>query len=55
MSINKANLHFQAYRKKYKKGGDFMVYSTVKRLDTDIEIRLNAVDIQEGVERAQTN
>lgn len=41
------NDSFAQYRRRHKKGGDFVVFSTVKRYPVSIRIHLNSVDFEE--------
>lgn len=45
------NGSFAQYRKAHKKGGDFMVFSTVKRYSVSVRVHLNSVDFQEFSDR----
>jgi hypothetical protein len=46
------NASFNKYRDTYKKGGDFMVYSTVQRFPVSIMVHLNDTDFEEYLDRA---
>lgn len=43
---------FAQYRKQHQKGGDFMVFSTVKRYPVSIRVHLNSIDFQEFADRS---
>ncbi|MFZ4833756.1 DUF6402 family protein [Rouxiella sp. Mn2063] len=45
------NNSFVKYRNKNNKGGDFSVYSVVKKIPVDIVIHLSSIDIEEYMER----
>ena len=45
------NNSYNEYRKKFKKGGDFMVFSTVKRVPVSIQVHIDSTDIQEYLDR----
>ncbi|OWB28824.1 hypothetical protein XocBAI20_12120 [Xanthomonas oryzae pv. oryzicola] len=45
------NKHFNDYRNKHGKGGDFMVYTNVKQVATSIQFHLSSVDFQEFKDR----
>ncbi|EPT1612542.1 DUF6402 family protein, partial [Enterobacter hormaechei] len=52
------NSSFVRYREKYKgenKTGDFFVYSTVKKIPTNIIIHLNKVDMEEYIYWKEVN
>jgi hypothetical protein len=48
------NSSFNSYRKKWNKGGDFLVFSTVKRYPVSIVVHLNDVDFDEFKARASS-
>jgi hypothetical protein len=48
------NDSFNSYRKKHDKGGDFLVFSTVKRYPVSIMIHLSANDFEEFKARASS-
>jgi hypothetical protein len=45
------NNSYNDYRKKWKKGGDFMVFSTVKKIPAAIQVHIDRIDIQEYLDR----
>ncbi|WP_164003057.1 DUF6402 family protein [Pyxidicoccus caerfyrddinensis] len=45
------NNSYNDYRNKWKKGGDFMVFSTVKKVPVSIQIHIDRIDIQEYLDR----
>jgi hypothetical protein len=45
------NNSYNAYRKKWGKGADFMVFSTVKKVPVNIQIHIDRIDIQEYLDR----
>ncbi|AMO78592.1 DUF6402 family protein [Pseudomonas citronellolis] len=47
-----SNESFNQYRNKKKKGGDFMVFSTVKHYPVSIRLHLSNVDFQEFADRS---
>ncbi len=47
------NNSFNNYRKKYEKGGDFLVFSKVKRYKVSIIVHLNKIDFMEYIDRTK--
>jgi hypothetical protein len=46
-----SNKSFNRYRAKWGRGGDFMVYSTVREIPVDIMVHLNSIDFDEAKAR----
>lgn len=46
-----SNNSFNKYRAKWKRGGDFMVYSTIRKISVDIMIHLSSIDFDEAKAR----
>ncbi|MGB4074355.1 DUF6402 family protein [Pseudomonas sp.] len=52
--VKVTNGSFNAYRKKLRKGGDFLVFSTVKHYPVSIVVHLNSTDFKEFNARASS-
>lgn len=51
--VEVTNNHFNEYRKCYKEGGDFIVFSDVQYYDVSITIHLNKLDFEEWAARTE--